>query len=227
MRAHGQEGIQKKIFHCDKCGICRVGGRENYCRAPLRFDQRGQVLISALAHCQVHCDACGSCEWLRRLNLVGCFPERKAQRLSFRDTGLSHLRGECNAAQLSGLLAGDQRWFFSRSMSAPSELLSRAGPFPVDDAGHDPAMWTHYPPGNRFLLHCLGSDRRLQDCLKELQNSFAGKRRSFLKWALDAFGSEACSLCAVRSVALRTETTSKRLETSVFLLSQGQPAWLR
>ena len=30
---------EKKYFHCDKCGICRVGGRENW----------------------VHCDKCGSC----------------------------------------------------------------------------------------------------------------------------------------------------------------------
>uniref|UniRef100_A0A7S4R7T6 RING finger and CHY zinc finger domain-containing protein 1 n=2 Tax=Alexandrium monilatum TaxID=311494 RepID=A0A7S4R7T6_9DINO len=33
------DGIEKQVFHCDKCGICRVGGRENY----------------------FHCDACGSC----------------------------------------------------------------------------------------------------------------------------------------------------------------------
>mmetsp|Transcript_109242 Transcript_109242/g.319791 ORF Transcript_109242/g.319791 Transcript_109242/m.319791 type:complete len:270 (-) Transcript_109242:163-972(-) len=33
------DGIQKQVFHCEKCGICRVGGRENY----------------------FHCDACGSC----------------------------------------------------------------------------------------------------------------------------------------------------------------------
>ncbi|RMX69114.1 hypothetical protein DD238_002424 [Peronospora effusa] len=24
------KGIEKKVFHCDQCGICRVGGRENY-----------------------------------------------------------------------------------------------------------------------------------------------------------------------------------------------------
>ncbi|CAK9049850.1 unnamed protein product [Durusdinium trenchii] len=33
------DGIRKQVFHCDKCGICRVGGRDNY----------------------FHCDACGSC----------------------------------------------------------------------------------------------------------------------------------------------------------------------
>mmetsp|Transcript_174145 Transcript_174145/g.558400 ORF Transcript_174145/g.558400 Transcript_174145/m.558400 type:complete len:278 (+) Transcript_174145:163-996(+) len=33
------EGIQKQIFHCPSCGICRVGGRENF----------------------FHCDTCGSC----------------------------------------------------------------------------------------------------------------------------------------------------------------------
>jgi len=33
------EGHEKKVFHCRHCGICRVGGRENY----------------------FHCDTCGSC----------------------------------------------------------------------------------------------------------------------------------------------------------------------
>mmetsp|Transcript_46514 Transcript_46514/g.131497 ORF Transcript_46514/g.131497 Transcript_46514/m.131497 type:complete len:271 (-) Transcript_46514:33-845(-) len=33
------DGAQKQVFHCRKCGICRVGGRDNY----------------------FHCDACGSC----------------------------------------------------------------------------------------------------------------------------------------------------------------------
>jgi len=28
------EGLKKKIFHCDACGICRVGGRENYFHCP-------------------------------------------------------------------------------------------------------------------------------------------------------------------------------------------------
>lgn len=35
-------GIKKKLFHCDKCGICRVGGREN----------------------SFHCDTCGCCLYL-------------------------------------------------------------------------------------------------------------------------------------------------------------------
>jgi RING finger/CHY zinc finger protein 1 len=33
------QGEEKEVFHCDKCGICRVGGRENY----------------------FHCDTCDSC----------------------------------------------------------------------------------------------------------------------------------------------------------------------
>ncbi|KAG9406996.1 hypothetical protein AC1031_001621 [Aphanomyces cochlioides] len=33
------KGDEKAIFHCDKCGICRVGGRENY----------------------FHCDKCSGC----------------------------------------------------------------------------------------------------------------------------------------------------------------------
>lgn len=33
------EGMEKQIFHCHKCGICRVGGQENY----------------------FHCDTCRSC----------------------------------------------------------------------------------------------------------------------------------------------------------------------
>lgn len=33
------DGVQKQVFHCQRCGICRVGGRENY----------------------FHCDTCGSC----------------------------------------------------------------------------------------------------------------------------------------------------------------------
>ncbi|KAF8820105.1 CHY zinc finger domain-containing protein [Cardiosporidium cionae] len=33
------EGTNKQIFHCDRCGICRVGGRENY----------------------FHCDVCQCC----------------------------------------------------------------------------------------------------------------------------------------------------------------------
>lgn len=33
------DGPQKRVFHCARCGICRVGGRENY----------------------FHCDTCGSC----------------------------------------------------------------------------------------------------------------------------------------------------------------------
>ncbi|CAE8612100.1 unnamed protein product [Polarella glacialis] len=33
------DGLRKKVFHCEKCGICRVGGRDNF----------------------FHCDACGSC----------------------------------------------------------------------------------------------------------------------------------------------------------------------
>jgi len=33
------DGNLKQVFHCDKCGLCRVGGRENY----------------------FHCDTCGSC----------------------------------------------------------------------------------------------------------------------------------------------------------------------
>ena len=33
------EGVRKRVFHCEKCGLCRVGGRDNY----------------------FHCDACGSC----------------------------------------------------------------------------------------------------------------------------------------------------------------------
>mmetsp|Transcript_21897 Transcript_21897/g.48389 ORF Transcript_21897/g.48389 Transcript_21897/m.48389 type:complete len:271 (+) Transcript_21897:53-865(+) len=33
------DGVAKQVFHCDKCKICRVGGRENF----------------------FHCDTCGSC----------------------------------------------------------------------------------------------------------------------------------------------------------------------
>lgn len=33
------DDLGKMTFHCDECGICRVGGRENY----------------------FHCDTCGSC----------------------------------------------------------------------------------------------------------------------------------------------------------------------
>mmetsp|Transcript_70674 Transcript_70674/g.153471 ORF Transcript_70674/g.153471 Transcript_70674/m.153471 type:complete len:271 (-) Transcript_70674:148-960(-) len=33
------DGAAKKVFHCDKCKICRIGGRENF----------------------FHCDTCGSC----------------------------------------------------------------------------------------------------------------------------------------------------------------------
>lgn len=33
------DGEEKQIFHCDRCGICRMGGRENY----------------------FHCDTCGTC----------------------------------------------------------------------------------------------------------------------------------------------------------------------
>ena len=33
------DDLSKRQFHCDKCGICRVGGRENY----------------------FHCDTCGAC----------------------------------------------------------------------------------------------------------------------------------------------------------------------
>lgn len=33
------DGIEKQAFHCTKCGICRVGGRQSY----------------------FHCDTCGSC----------------------------------------------------------------------------------------------------------------------------------------------------------------------
>lgn len=33
------EGLSKMVFHCDGCGICRVGGRDNF----------------------FHCDTCGSC----------------------------------------------------------------------------------------------------------------------------------------------------------------------
>mmetsp|Transcript_23708 Transcript_23708/g.29430 ORF Transcript_23708/g.29430 Transcript_23708/m.29430 type:complete len:103 (+) Transcript_23708:519-827(+) len=36
---YDDKGAEKKIFHCDKCGICRVGGRENF----------------------YHCDACECC----------------------------------------------------------------------------------------------------------------------------------------------------------------------
>ena len=27
---YDDKGTEKKIFHCEKCGICRVGGRENF-----------------------------------------------------------------------------------------------------------------------------------------------------------------------------------------------------
>lgn len=33
------DGLERKVFHCQSCGICRVGGRENY----------------------FHCETCGSC----------------------------------------------------------------------------------------------------------------------------------------------------------------------
>merc|ERR1719487_1775447 len=44
------EGIQKEVFHCERCGICRVGGRENY----------------------FHCDTCGSCYPNEILNSHTC-----------------------------------------------------------------------------------------------------------------------------------------------------------
>ncbi len=41
---------EKKVYHCDKCGICRVGGREN----------------------QFHCDKCETCLRLVMLNNHVC-----------------------------------------------------------------------------------------------------------------------------------------------------------
>lgn len=38
-RFYDDKGDEKKVFHCDKCGICRVGGRENF----------------------FHCETCGAC----------------------------------------------------------------------------------------------------------------------------------------------------------------------
>jgi len=37
------KGVKKEVFHCDKCGICRVGGRDNF----------------------FHCDTCGGCYALK------------------------------------------------------------------------------------------------------------------------------------------------------------------
>jgi RING finger/CHY zinc finger protein 1 len=48
------ESQKKKIFHCDKCGICRVGGKEN----------------------TFHCDPCGSCMPNHLMNNHECKKDR-------------------------------------------------------------------------------------------------------------------------------------------------------
>ncbi|CDW77578.1 UNKNOWN [Stylonychia lemnae] len=48
------EFVKKKIFHCDKCGICRVGGIEN----------------------NYHCDICGCCYQLAMKDSHNCKPQR-------------------------------------------------------------------------------------------------------------------------------------------------------
>ena len=46
------DDLTKKQFHCDKCGICRVGGRENF----------------------FHCDTCGACYAVELQNNHVCVP---------------------------------------------------------------------------------------------------------------------------------------------------------
>ena len=48
------EFLKKKIFHCDKCGICRVGGRE----------------------ATFHCDPCGACLGIGLLGKHECKADR-------------------------------------------------------------------------------------------------------------------------------------------------------
>ena len=46
------DDVSKQQFHCDKCGICRVGGRDNF----------------------FHCDTCGACYSIELHNNHKCVP---------------------------------------------------------------------------------------------------------------------------------------------------------
>jgi RING finger and CHY zinc finger domain-containing protein 1 len=54
---YDDKGLEKKIFHCDKCGICRVGGREN----------------------TYHCDVCDCCLNIAMKDNHKCVPARFKQ----------------------------------------------------------------------------------------------------------------------------------------------------
>ena len=47
------DDLSKQQFHCDKCGICRVGGRENF----------------------FHCDTCGACYSIELKDNHQCVPD--------------------------------------------------------------------------------------------------------------------------------------------------------
>ena len=51
------DDLSKQQFHCDKCGICRVGGRDNF----------------------FHCDTCGACYSVELLNNHTCVPDSMQQ----------------------------------------------------------------------------------------------------------------------------------------------------